>query len=456
MKYTVRISVITFCIVFLTTIFLKAQTFPTDFERVLVDDGLSSQTAFAFLPDGRILITEQTGKLRVIKDGSLLATPALTLTVNSVNERGLLGLAVDPDFENNQFVYLYYTVPSGVEREAAFNKVVRYTLNGDVATVGSATTILELDDLNAGNHNGGALNFGPDGKLYVAVGDNAVGTNSQNLDNYLGKILRINSDGSVPEGNPFTGNDARSRIWAYGLRNPYTFTFDSQSGKLFVNDVGEGSWEEINDATTGGLNFGWPSKEGVCNTGCTGFTNPIYAYGRGSGDGVGCAINGGTFFNPTSTNYPEPYKGMYFFIDFCRAWINCIDPSNPSVRIPFATSIGGGSTYIVTGPDGNLYYLSRNDEALYKVVYTGIVNSVQGAVSNKPTLVLAPNPSLGKVKIIVPSKAGDHVNVIVKNSQGKELSRANILEGSELDLSTLVNGMYLIQVDSYTTKWIKE
>ncbi|WP_158085363.1 PQQ-dependent sugar dehydrogenase [Niastella vici] len=348
---------------------VQAQTLPTNFQRVQVTASLSNPTAMAFTPDGRVLICQQGGQLRVVKNGSLLSTPAITLTVNSSGERGLIGVAVDPNFATNQFIYLYYTNTSGPH-----NRVSRFTMTGDVA--GSETPILDLPTLNAIYHNGGGLAFGNDGKLYVAVGENQVGSNSQNLDSYLGKLLRINADGTVPTGNPFTGGAARSRVWAYGLRNPFTIAADPVSGKLFVNDVGNSTWEEINDATAGGRNFGWPDKEGMCTSGCTGLTNPIYVYSTNRDDpppaGQGCAINGGTFFNGAISNYPATYNGRYFFLDYCGSWIDNLNPTLASpTRNGFGTGLGSGMVYLKQGTDGNLYFLSRDANALYKIIYSG-------------------------------------------------------------------------------------
>ncbi|THU41213.1 DNRLRE domain-containing protein [Niastella caeni] len=347
----------------------QGQTLPANFQRVQVTASLSNPTAMAFTPDGRVLICQQSGQLRVVKNGSLLSTPAVSLSVNTSGERGLIGVAVDPGFTTNQYIYLYYTHTSGPH-----NRVSRFTMSGDVA--GSETPILDLPTLSGIYHNGGGLAFGNDGKLYVAVGENQVGSNSQNLDNYLGKLLRINSDGTVPTGNPFTGNAARSRIWAYGLRNPFTIASDPVSGKIFVNDVGNATWEEINDATAGGRNFGWPNKEGMCTSGCTGLTNPIYVYATNRNDpppaGQGCAINGGTFFNGAISNYPSTYNGRYFFLDYCGTWIDNINPAVASpTRSGFGTGVGSGLVYIKQGTDGNLYYLSRNNNALYRIIYTG-------------------------------------------------------------------------------------
>ena len=344
------------------------QVYPPDFAQTLVTNGISNPTVMAFAPDGRIFVGQQGGSLRVIKNNALLPTPFISLTVNASGERGLIGIALDPDFSANNHIYLYYTVPGS----PAHNRISRFTANGDVALAGSETIVLDLDPLSAAtNHNGGAMHFGKDGKLYVAIGENANSANAQNLDTYHGKLLRLNKDGSIPDGNPFTsGSEKRKRVWAYGLRNPYTFAIHPESGRILVNDVGQVTWEEINDATTGGKNFGWPTTEGNFNQGTyPDFTNPIYVYQHGSGDGKGCAITGGAFFAPTTTNYPAVYFGRYFLQDLCNDWINSLNLSGNAVRSPFATAISGDGLSITQGNDGNLYYLSRSAGALYKIIY---------------------------------------------------------------------------------------
>src|SRR5262245_3773838 len=173
----------------------EGATLPSGFTESLIASGLNNPTAMQFAPDGRLFVCEQGGRLRVIKNGSLLATPFLTVTVSSSGERGLLGVAFDPDFAANGFVYIYYTATT----PTIHNRVSRFTASGDVAAPGSETILLDLNNLSsATNHNGGALHFGPDGKLYIAAGENANGSNSQTLGNLLGKILRINKDGSIP------------------------------------------------------------------------------------------------------------------------------------------------------------------------------------------------------------------------------------------------------------------
>ncbi|QMU27500.1 PQQ-dependent sugar dehydrogenase [Adhaeribacter radiodurans] len=345
---------------------LQAQSFPAGFTQVLVTKGINKPTTMAFAPDGRIFVAQQRGEVRIVKNGELLPNYFMDLSVNSNGERGLIGLALDPDFTNNQYLYAYYTLA-----DASRNRISRFTANGDEVVPGSEVVLLNLDTLStAVNHNGGALHFGKDGKLFVAIGDNNRSANSQSLDIYHGKILRINTDGSVPNGNPFkTGSSQRKRVWAYGLRNPYTFSIQPRTGKIFVNDVGQVTWEEINDATTGGKNFGWPITEGFSIN--PDYANPVYAYPHADTDGTGCAISGGVFFNPTNTNYPATYWGNYFFQDLCNNWINVLDLSGSTpVRKPFATGLNTNSLGISVGNDGNLYYLQRNSSALYKIIYT--------------------------------------------------------------------------------------
>ena len=303
----------------------------------------------------------QTGQLRVIKNGALLANPFVSLTVDSFGERGLLGIAFDPSFASNQFVYVYHTVPG----TPAHNRVSRFTANGDVAAAGSETAILDLDNLSdATNHNGGAIHFGPDGKLYVAVGENANSANAQSVANRLGKMLRINADGTIPSDNPTTfpgiagspSGDNRA-IWAVGLRNPYTFAFQPGTGRIFINDVGQNTWEEINDGIAGS-NYGWSICEGFCSPPNANFRDPLFEYGHGMGATTGCAaIIGGTFYNPAINQFPASYVGKYFFGDLCGGWIRLFDPSNNTAS-DFATGI---STLVdlKVGPEGSLYYLMQ-------------------------------------------------------------------------------------------------
>jgi glucose/arabinose dehydrogenase len=344
---------------------LAAASLPAGFSETLIASGISSPTAFAFAPDGRLFVCQQNGQLRIIKNGSLLTTPFVSLSVDSAGERGLLGIAFDPDFAANQWVYVYYTTTT----TPRYNRVSRFTASGDIAMSGSEVLILQLDNLtSATNHNGGAIHFGPDGKLYVAAGDNATGSNAQTLTNMLGKMLRINSDGTMPADNPFyavTAGNNRS-IWAYGLRNPFTFAFQPGTGRMFINDVGQSAWEEINDGIAGS-NYGWPATEGVTSN--PAYRSPLLAYGHGTGPETGCAITGGAFYNPPASRYPPQFTSKYFYAEYCSGWIRTFDASTGQ-SAAFATGISN-PVDLTIGPDGNLYYLARGGGgAVYRVSFS--------------------------------------------------------------------------------------
>lgn len=343
---------------------INAATLPAGFTETQIVTGLSSPTAMEFAPDGRLFVCLQGGELRVIKNGALLSKPFLSLAVDYSGERGLLGIAFDPDFSTNNFVYVYYT---NAAASPMHNQVSRFTANGDVAFANSELVILTLDDLgDAAGHNGGAIHFGPDGKLYVAIGDNANGSNSQTLDNRFGKLLRINSDGSIPTDNPFynTATGLNRAIWSIGLRNPYTFAFQPNTGRMFINDVGQNRWEEINDGIAGS-NYGWPTSEGPTSN--PSFRAPIFAYGHTIDEPNGCAITGGAFYNPATRLFPASYVGKYFFADFCNGWIRLLDPAD-NTSTGFATGIANPVDLRVTA-DGSLYYLDHGTGAVFKIQY---------------------------------------------------------------------------------------
>jgi glucose/arabinose dehydrogenase len=349
---------------------LPAALLPAGFTESQFGSNLgSSPTAMDFSPDGRLFVCLQGGQLRVIENGILLAIPFVTVPTSANGERGLLGIAFDPNFPTNQFVYLYYTVSTA----PIHNRVSRFTANGNVAVDGSETILLELDNLSAAtNHNGGAIHFGPDGRLYVAVGENANAANSQSFNNRLGKLLRINSNGSIPLDNPtaFPGipgspSGLNRAIWAVGLRNPFTFGFQPGTGRLFINDVGEGTFEEINDGVAGS-NYGWNICEGFCSPPNVNYRDPLFEYGHD----IGCAIVGGAFYNPAINQFPAAYIGKYFFGDLCGGWIRLFDPSNNTAS-DFATGV---STLVdlKVGHDGSLYYLAQgNGGQVWKVSATG-------------------------------------------------------------------------------------
>jgi glucose/arabinose dehydrogenase len=346
---------------------------PAGFLESRLTGTLGSATAMAFAPDGRLFVAQQDGQLFIAQNNntSIPATEAIDLVVDNVGERGLLGIAFDPDWETSQekYVWLYYTVPGPTLGGAgAHNRVSRFTVTADTIDAGSEQVILDLNDLsNATNHNGGAMHFGTDGKLYIAVGENANGSNSQTLGNLLGKMLRINKDGTIPDDNPFLADATgiNQAIWALGLRNPFTFDVQRGTGRIFINDVGQSTWEEINDGTAGS-NYGWPGIEGkrvgqaLPSIGA--YQDPLYTY---SNDATTCAITGGAFYNPASPLFPSQYTGDYFYADYCGGWIRALDLSGaaPTV-VNFATG-ASSPVDLKVGPDGSLFYLQRG--AAYRI-----------------------------------------------------------------------------------------
>ncbi len=328
---------------------------PEGFTDSVVATGITGATALAAAPDGRLFVCEQTGALRVVKDDRLLPEPFVTVAVDSYWERGLIGVTLDPEFPRKPYVYVCYVAKTPDTHHC----VSRFTADGDRAEPGSEVVLLEGDDqskfggFQPGGHQGGALHFGKDGKLYVAIGDQTAGAPSQRLDALQGKLLRLNPDGSIPEDNPFyrqTHGKYRA-IWAFGLRNPFAFAVQPSTGRILINDVGLSRLEEINEGAAG-ANYGWPEAEGPSSN--PKFRNPLFAYDRN----VGRSITGGTFYNPPVRQFPERYVGKYFFLDFMDGWMRVLDPDAPAETEPFASGLVG-AVDIVTAPDGSLYYLNR-------------------------------------------------------------------------------------------------
>jgi glucose/arabinose dehydrogenase len=346
-----------------TVNFGGTRTQPAGFARnINWATGLNNATAFAQAPDGRMFVAQQGGSLGVVKNGVLLPTPFTQLAVDSTGERGLIGVAVHPDFATNGWVYLYYTSMTG----GSHNRISRFTAAGDVAGAGSEEVLVDLPNLaTATNHNGGGMHFGSDGKLYVGVGDNANGAQAQDLNKVFGKMLRFNDDGSIPNDNPFctTASTLRCAVWARGLRNPYTFAVRPSDGRIHINDVGENTWEEV-DLGAAGANYGWPASEG--GDGLTSaFTAPIFTYKHsaavppGSGPGgffVGQAIVGGSFY-PSAGPFPAAYLGNYFFADFTAKFIAQYDIANKATY-SFG-SVPDQPVDLTVGVDGALYVLMR-------------------------------------------------------------------------------------------------
>jgi glucose/arabinose dehydrogenase len=234
----------------------------TDDSQVV--SGLTNPTDMEFAPDGRLFVAEQAGRIRIAKppDGTLTTFLNISTKVDSSGERGLQALTFDPNFSTNHYLYLQYT-RKATSTTPVHNRVVRVTASGDKVVSGSEKLIFKLGNQTTDHHMGGAIDFGTDGKLYISTGDNETPNKAQKLTNLFGKMLRINKDGTIPTDNPFysaaSGNNRA--IWALGLRNPFKFAVKPGTSTIFINDVGEDTWEEINQLQKG-ANYGWPVHEG--------------------------------------------------------------------------------------------------------------------------------------------------------------------------------------------------
>lgn len=293
---------------------------------VPVANGLGTVTAFASAPDGRVFVATKAGAIRVLRDGALVADPVLVLAPGTQGERGLIGLAVPPDFTAEPRLVVHYTATT----PNVHNRVAVVALEGDRA-VGVEAPVLDLPPLGPTNHNGGGIGFGADGALYVAVGDNDIAANAPDLTTPLGKVLRVGLDGSPAPGNPYLGQaGVDERIWASGLRNPYSLAIAGADVVLF--DVGEDTWEEVNQGVAG-ADYGWPATEGP--TTAPGVTAPIYAY---SSTGGACSVIGGAITSATGP-LPAPYRDRVVFADFCAGWVQGLDRATGSV-VDLATDLG--------------------------------------------------------------------------------------------------------------------
>ncbi len=302
---------------------------PDQYQWRLVADGFDHPIAITYANDGsgRLFVAEQSGQIRLIQNGEIQAEPFLDLTglaVENAFERGLLGLAFHPDYARNGQFFVNYTDSKGD------TVIARYTVSADPnrADESSAQVLLQIDQPYA-NHNGGDIAFGPDGFLYIGMGDGGSAGdpqgNGQNLNTLLGKLLRIDVNVepyAVPGDNPFANtSEARPQIWAYGLRNPWRFSFDRATGDLYIGDVGQGEWEEINfqpAVSVGGENYGWVNYEGNHKYGGgspEGLVFPVAEYSHTEG---GCSVTGGYVYRGVAL--PE-LNGVYFFGDYCSGLV---------------------------------------------------------------------------------------------------------------------------------------
>jgi glucose/arabinose dehydrogenase len=449
-----------------------AATVPTDFQdepAVTVGGGaaLSLPASMAFLSDGRLLVVEQkSAKIRLFVNGALAATdPVATLpdVRTAGNEQGLLGIAVDPGWPVRPYLYVHCD-----DANSSFIRISRYTAAGDLAfatdghiTVDPATRYDLLNRLpdSAPNHNGGTVRFGVDGMLYASLGDDMDHCAAQDSSVLVGKILRLDvsrlpagAGGPAPfailapPGNPYAAApDSNARlVWEEGFRNPFRFSIDPADGALFIGDVGEESWEEVDRTAVGGRNLGWPLYEGpaffnyACSNPLVAGDAPIYAFAR---SGQTAAIVGGTAYRRPVTAtaaFPSTYEGDYFFSDYYLGFLRRLSGSGSTWALaatvpgqPSATDWGqgfGGVSDWMIGPDGAIWYCLQSPGDIRRIRYTGALSvppSAGGAIEFAPP---RPSPAIGAVTLRYTLPGAARVSLAVFDAGGR---RVRVLEPAQ-------------------------
>jgi glucose/arabinose dehydrogenase len=405
------------------------------FAQTFTDAGFATETVaqvtrfntvgFTFAPDGRIFAWEKPGLVRIVKNGALLPTPFLDLRsrVYSDVDSGLIGLALDPNFAANGFVYLLYTFEDGGTpgvgpKTARLSRIKASASNPDLAEANSEVILMgklsappcsqyavgsDCMASDSGAHTIGTVRFGADGKIYVGMGDGSsfsTATESsfraQDLNYYNGKLLRINPDGTAPSDNPFydgNPNSVRSKVYAYGLRSPFRFTNKPGTSEVYIGDVGAAKFEEINRGR--GANFGWPCYEGpnpqftfqnafpqrCAAISASSVTFPIYSYDWNGGS----SIVMGPFY--TGANYPAKFRNNLFFADFVQGFIRraVFDANNKLVSVEsFATSVES-PVHLEQGPDGSLYYMAIATGELKRIRFNGTAPAAT-ATATRPSV----------------------------------------------------------------------
>lgn len=400
--------------------------------------------------DSRMFIVQKTGAIKILNtSGTVNATNFLTLTTATIStgsERGLLGLAFHPDYATNGYFYVNYTNTAG-------NTVVsRYTVsaNANVADATSAFPIITITQPYS-NHNGGNIKFGPDGYLYIGMGDGGSagdpGARAQNINENLGKILRLDVDSASPYGipptNPYVGIAGNDEIWSVGMRNPWKYSFDMENDDMWIADVGQGTNEEINHMTapvSPGLNFGWKCYEGnsVYTAGCavagTTYTFPVASYTHAGG---ACSITGGYVYR--GSLYPN-LVGKYVFADYCTDKIGYVDGAGSAITWTAAFATGGITTF---GQDinGEMFVGGEGATTLFKLVDTSLgINTFE-----KANFQLLPNPAAEEVFI---KSTGLNFPAVVSiyDISGKLLLNQSLNEETAITTSSLKTGLYMVSV----------
>ena len=423
-------------------------------EIELLKDGFSNPLNLQHAGDDRLFVVEQTGLIKILQtNGTVNPTPFLDVSglISTGSERGLLGLAFHPDYSNNGYFYINYTNTSGN------TQVSRFSVDSgdpDIANLGSELPIISYTQPRP-NHNGGCLAFGPDGYLYISSGDGGPGgdpdNRAQDTNVLLGKLLRIDIDNpaggnnyGIPPDNPFVGNpNAKEEIWAYGLRNPWRFSFDFTDNDLWIGDVGQGDVEEINkvSATEAGLNYGWRCYEGSEPFNLTGcppsneLTFPIAEYDSNGGN---CSVTGGYVYR--GTTYPL-LEGLYFYSDYCSGLIATIDESGNVID---HGTFGGGMASFGEDVNKELYIINISQGAVYRIFDSELSTPNNNC---EYTVSMHPNPASNKISFKIEDKLQNITIVDIKGSvvhSEKNLATSN----KDISVENLEAGIYFVKISS--------
>ena len=411
--------------------------------------------------DERLFVVEQAGAIQILNpDGSINATPFLNINpivINGGGERGLLGLAFHPNYEINGYFYVNYSNNSG---DTVISRFSRSTVNPDIADNNSELQLLTYIQPFI-NHNGGNIVFGPDGYLYISSGDGGSagdpGDRAQSLTTLLGKMLRINVDGNsnanygIPIDNPYFGStSAMEEIWAYGLRNPWKFSFDKSTNDLWIADVGQNVREEINMVaqTEAGLNYGWRCYEGNSSFNLTDcppidtLTFPIAQYTHNGDGAFKCSITGGYRYRGTAQ---PSLAGLYFFADFCSNEIGILEQSGADWNMTFTPAyIGNGWTTFGEDINGEIYIAGIESGTVYKIIESNLSVDENDAFNLK----LFPNPAKNEITIDISNSTMIIQSVTIYNIQGKLILSISEFGSQEITISTkdLSRGIYIVKI----------
>lgn len=439
-------------------LFLFNLTFAQTLSLQSFSTGFTSPVEITHAGDSRLFVVEQTGRIKILNsNGSVNATPFLNISsLISTNafERGLLGLAFHPNYATNGFFFVNYTNTAG-------NTVIaRYSVSANPNVANTTGTILLTVNQPFDNHNGGSLKFGPDGYLYIGMGDGGSGgdpgNRAQNINENLGKMLRIDVNSTVapfytnPPTNPYVGIAGNDEIWAIGLRNPWKFTFDKLTGDLWIADVGQSAFEEVNKVapTLANVNYGWRCFEansvynnaGNCAT-ITGTTAPLVAVNHTTG---ACSITGGYVYR--GTTYPN-LVGKYLFSDYCLGKIGITTSTGTTT---YSATFPGNFASFGEDVTGELYISDITSGTIYKIVDT----SLSHESFDKNLFTIYPNPAKN-ILFIDTSQSNYPSKVEIYDVNGKlvlQQETEKIIQ-NKIDISPLSKGLYFVTIQNESNEY---